>query len=193
MRNVRTFLAIPFPAEVVQAAERIKNLIAPQLHGVRWVKPEAMHLTLRFFGHIPEDSLERIGEVMLSVGRSRAPFEVNIAGLGAFPSPMRPKVFWLGVRGDNSLSELYQDLDQGLTRIGFPGETRPFSPHLTLGRCQERLPDARIILEQYRDIACAATSIDRLVLFESRLRPSGAVHLPRKTVYLGPDSGISEE
>jgi len=185
MRQVRAFLAIPIAAPLRREIARTQQQLAADLPQVRWVAPETIHLTLRFFGDIPEESLEKIGEVMLSVGRLCSPFPVEVAGVGAFPSLSRPRVIWLGVRGGSALAALHSAIDAGLQRIGFPGEERPFSPHLTLGRSRQRLAAALPVLERYCDVACGTLTADRMILYESRLEPSGAVHLPRKTVSLG--------
>lgn len=121
---------------------------------------------------------------MLSVGRLHSPFQVRIVGVGAFPSPARPRVFWLGVQGD-SLPIFHAALEEELTKIGFPRDHRPFSPHLTLGRCRERHPAVHEVMERRRDADCGILQVDTIVLYESRLQPSGAVHVPRKTIYLG--------
>lgn len=185
MRQVRAFLAIPLPPSLVDEAQRLCRQLAGALPGVRWLRPEAMHLTLRFFGDLPEESLEKIGEVMLSVGRFHSPFQVAVTGIGAFPSPARPRVIWLGVKDGEPLQALHSSLDRGLEEAGFPGEGRPFSPHLTLGRSRGPLPAVRTVLDPYRERACGLLQVEQMVLFESRLQPAGAIHLPRKTVILG--------
>jgi len=185
MRRVRAFLAIPVAAPLRREIARIQQDLAAALPQVRWVAPETIHLTLRFFGDIPEESLEKIGEVMLSVGRLYSPFPVEVAGVGAFPSPAHPRVIWLGAQGGPPLAALYAAVDEGLQRIGFAGEERPFFPHLTLGRSRQRLAAALPVLERFRAVACGTLPADRMILYESRLEPGGAVHLPRTTVRLG--------
>ncbi len=185
MSAIRAFLAIPLPEKIVQKAQEVQVELGSNLTGIRWVKPAAMHLTLKFFGAISEEDLEKIGQVMLSVGDSHPPFQVHISGLGVFPSPTRAKVFWLGVHGDPFLSALYSAFDQELQNSGFPAEARPFRPHLTLGRSRYGLSLQRSVLEHYRDADCGSLQADRVILFQSLLRPEGAVHRPLKTVPLG--------
>lgn len=185
MRQVRAFLAIPLPEEVLLRARQIQKALAAPLPGVRWVRSEAMHLTLRFFGEVSEETLDRVGEVMLSVGRLCSPFRVEVIGAGAFPSPARPRVFWLGFGGEEPLLALHAALEEQLAGIGIPAEKRPFSPHLTLGRARYRLPPAQAALEPYQNLHCGTVPVDRIVLYESRLQPTGAVYLPLKTAVLG--------
>ncbi len=185
MSAIRAFLAIPLPDEIVHKAQEVQAQLGSTHRKIRWVKPDAMHLTLKFFGAISEEDLEKIGQVMLSVGDSHTPFEVRISGLGVFPSPARAKVIWLGVHGEPFLSALYSAFDQELQDIGFPGESRPFRPHLTLGRSRYGLSFQRSVLDNYQDIDCGSLQAERVILFQSLLRPEGAVHLPLKTIHLG--------
>jgi len=190
MPPVRAFLAIPLPSKVIAEAAKICRRLDEQLRGIRWVRPENMHLTLRFFGDVDEETLDEIEEVMLSVGRLHGPCQASVEGAGAFPSAVRARVFWLGIKDDESgsLRALHANLEKGLEKIGFPAEDRPFTPHLTLGRARHRLPPARDILEPLSDHSCGELTVDRLVLFESRLQPTGAVYLPLKTVALGAEN-----
>jgi len=184
MRRVRAFVAIPLSDEVKQKALQVQRTLAGSLSGISWVRPEGMHLTLRFFASIDEETLDRIGEVMLSVGRLFPPFQMEADGVGAFPSAGRPRVIWLGLRNDEPLRNLHAALEAGLEGIGIPAEERGFKPHLTLGRARRRLPPAQEVLNPYRDFSGGTLPVDRLILFESRLQSSGALHLPLKTVTL---------
>ncbi|PLX86290.1 MAG: RNA 2',3'-cyclic phosphodiesterase [Desulfuromonas sp.] len=184
-RRVRAFLAVPIPDEVLQATQRVRAELAGELPGVRWVRPEGIHLTLKFFGSIPEEELDKIGEIMLSVGTLHSPFRVRAAGLGTFPSPGRPRVIWVGIADGESLPALHRDLEEGLEQIGIPAEGRPFHPHLTLGRARERLPPIGEIIAAHRQLACCTIPVDELVLYESRLGSGGARYIPRKRFALG--------
>lgn len=185
MRRVRAFLAIPLADELRRTVAAVQKELAAALPGVRWVSPGNIHLTLRFFGDIHEESLERIGEVMLSIGRLNTPFRAEVAGVGAFPSAARPRVIWLGLRNASPLQALHAAIDEELRQIGFPGEERPFSPHLTLGRCRQRIVAAQAILERFHEVSCGPMPVERIILYESRLQPAGPIHLPLKTVDLG--------
>lgn len=184
MRRIRAFVAIPLSAEVVQKARQAQSALAEALPGIHWVRPESMHLTLRFFASIEEETLDRIGEVMLSVGSFTSAFQIEAKGVGAFPSAGRPRVIWLGLRDSVPLRNLHSGLEAKLEGIGIPPEERGFKPHLTLGRARRRLPPAHEVLRPFQDFSGGTMPADRLILFESRLQPSGALHLPLKTVTL---------
>lgn len=184
-RRVRAFLAVPLTAELTEQARQIQQRLAPKVAGIRWTDPATIHLTLKFFGDVPEEFLEKIGEVMLSIGHLNAPFSVEISGVGAFPSPGRPRVVWLGVHGGAPLAALHAAFESALEQIGVARDERSFAPHLTLGRMRGRPVAARDVLEPYREIVCGTLPVGKVVLFESRLRPAGALHVPITTVLLG--------
>jgi 2'-5' RNA ligase len=148
------------------------------------VKPETIHLTLAFLGDIAEDSLERLGTSMLSIGGLQPPVTATISGVGAFPSQSKPRVVWLGLDGGSPLNQLHGALEAALDILQLAVDERPFVPHLTLGRNRKPLPGAGRILESFSDRDCGSALLDKLVLYESRLGPRGALHLPRYTVPL---------
>lgn len=187
--SIRAFLAVPLPEAVRSQAQALCQALARAHPEVRWNSGENLHLTLKFFAAIEEESLEKIGEVMLSVGRFTAPFQVGLKGLGAFPNLARPRVFWLGIHGDQPLHRLYQELEGRLEQIGLARDLRPFAPHLTLGRSRGFLGDARDLLPPWQPGLDLELPVDRLILYQSRLLPTGAQHLPRRIVQLQGTTG----
>ncbi len=184
MTSVRAFLAIPLTTEVIDEAGRLQQTLSRRLPDIRWVKPASMHLTLKFFASIPEETLEKIGQIMLSVGGLLPPFPISISGLGTFPAPSRARVFWLGVQGGSSLNRIHGIFDEKLEQIGIPREGRPFTPHLTLGRRRQGISIPLAVLQQYQTIECGRFQADRVILYQSHLKPAGAVHIPIRTVFL---------
>ena len=89
--TVRSFCATPLNEATRKLIIRLQRELREKLDGVRWSRPETLHLTLRFFGDIPLESLEKAAKVMLSVDGFGGPFELSLKGLGAFPSPTRPR------------------------------------------------------------------------------------------------------
>jgi 2'-5' RNA ligase len=191
MDKIRTFIAIPLSESIRRTIAQVQRELAEPLPDIRWVRPETIHLTLAFLGDISQESLDKIGNSMLSIGRSFAPFEVRIGDLGAFPSRSRPRVIWIGVERCAPLMELQAALAGTLADLGLPGEDRPYTPHLTLGRSRRLDPAAGRILETRADLPIGSLTVDRMVLFESRLQPGGAVHLPRQTIVLDKRSAPS--
>lgn len=184
LTTVRAFVALPLPEAPLRTIGELQQELATALPGIRWVKPETIHLTLAFLGDIAEDSLEKLGRSMLSIGGLQAPVTATFSGVGAFPCRSRPRVVWLGLDGGNTLSPLHEILKAKLNILRLPVDERPFVPHLTLGRSRKPLPGAGRILESFSDRDCGSAQLDQLVLYESRLGPRGALHLPRYTVPL---------
>jgi 2'-5' RNA ligase len=184
MTTVRAFVALPLPEASLRIIGKLQQELATALPGVRWVKPETIHLTLAFLGDITEDSLEKLGSSMLSIGGLQSPVTATFSGVGAFPSRNRPRVVWLGLDGGNTLHQLHRALLAELHRLQLPVDDRPFVPHLTLGRSRKPLPGAGRILESFSDRDCGSARLGQLVLYESRLGPRGALHLPRHTIQL---------
>jgi RNA 2',3'-cyclic 3'-phosphodiesterase len=117
----------------------LRAKIAVFLEGVRgfapearWVRPESLHITLKFIGEQKTEQVEAISERLRRV--EAAAFEIRCAGSGFFPTAKAPRVFWIGIEGGTALSELAQNIDTATSELGIPREDRPFSPHLTLAR-----------------------------------------------------------
>lgn len=140
---MRLFVAVPLPESLKNSLVGAQKALKEVLPGVRWVKAEQLHLTLKFLGETPEDRLAAVEGALESVLASRAAFPVELAGIGAFPSEKFPRVVWAGVHGgQETLRGLAAELEKALEPLGFPREERPFQAHLTLGRFKDPRPAA---------------------------------------------------
>ncbi|HJX69951.1 MAG TPA: RNA 2',3'-cyclic phosphodiesterase [Dehalococcoidia bacterium] len=183
MEQIRSFIAIELPseikAELVSLEERLK---AGRYLFVKWVDPESIHLTLKFLGNIAQTTVPEIIEAVARVAQPISPFHLQIGGLGAFPNWRRPQVVWVGVGGEvEKLAVLQRGIDSALSPLGFPPESRSFSPHLTLGRFRERvLPKERQSFAQWacsvKFEASLSFEVNALSLMKSQLTPSGAIY-----------------
>jgi len=176
--RIRTFLAVDLPAEIKQGIDRIQGRLKPQVEGVRWTDPPAIHLTLHFFGHIPGGEVAKVTEIAKKNVEGAAPFMLNVGSLGVFPGLRRPRVLWLGVDGKiASLCVIREGIEKDLGDAGFPLESRAFRPHLTLGR----IKDAASVRGLEKAISAGSFTagsftVNSLTLFRSDLRPGGAVY-----------------
>lgn len=177
-RLLRTFIAIPVPRQVLVVRDMLVSTINPKSGKIRWVAKGNLHLTLRFLGPTPEESLDEINDFLAKQLSTCASFELQIAGTGCFPKPERPRVLWLGIEGQlDELKAVVQRMNAGLERLGFPPEEREYHPHLTLARIkypQKRTPEIKNFLHTtYEPISL---HVDRLQFISSELFPNGPVY-----------------
>jgi 2'-5' RNA ligase len=176
---VRLFVALDFPDTVRQSLRELIARLKPECRAAKWVRPEAMHITLKFIGEVRAEQLTPIRAALAPVG-STAPVEIQFRGLGFFPNERRPRVFWCGMEASPNLAELAAAVDHALVPLGIPAESRDFVPHLTLARFQtegkprkdlETLVSAAGELKSYD---FGRTRETEFHLIESILKPAGA-------------------
>lgn len=187
MSSVRAFLAIPLPRQVQDSIKSVQRSLHVRIPDVRWTTTENLHLTLHFFGEVEQETLEKIKVSVLSVRGCKRPFPVEVKGLGTFPNRHRPRILWLGLEPKDQLGQLYEICRKNLQQAGVATESRPYTPHLTIGRLRERKGSLTGLTGGNSSIGCERIGrfcVDRLVLFESRLQPGGAEHIPLLTVPL---------
>ncbi len=188
-KPIRTFLAIELPPDIKDMIEGIKERLMPALTGIRWTRPEGMHLTLKFFGYVFQDDVARILEIVGRNVRDIAPMGLNVGLPGGFPSLKKPKVLWLGIGGDTQrLEALQTKIERNLEKCGFPGEKRAFKPHLTLGRARSRggiISGAEDVITETGEPGTHRFDARELILFESELKPGGAVYTKLATFPFG--------
>ncbi len=180
MSTIRAFIAVQLANEVRDAlGEVTRSLSGRAPHGVvRWVRPEQMHLTLRFLGDTPAAQLPHIAAAMDTAASGVSPFTLRPSGVGCFPNKNRPRVIWVGLSGDvEQLLALKTALDGQLALLGRPPEDKPFRAHLTLGRVKDDRAVAGI--EWAADVPRLEASITAIDLIESQLRPAGPIYTVR--------------
>lgn len=187
---LRLFVALALPPEAreaLAAAQRRMRKAAGDAE-VKWVPPENAHLTLQFLGAVAEEKVAELSAAIGAAARSSRPLVLAIAGAGGFPGAKRPRVLWAGLEGDREpLAALVADLGARLAPLGFPPETRPFSPHLTLGRTRD--PRGARGLEAAIEAAAKGEPctfrVAEVTLFRSHLSPRGARYEALQTFPLG--------
>lgn len=186
----RLFIAVSVDAAREGLAKILRELRSTGAD-FKWVRPEHLHLTLRFLGEREEPVAEALEAAMREAAAGRAPFALKLSGLGAFPDWRRPRVAWIGVgEGAGELSRMAADLGAALRArgISLPEEEREFVPHLTLGRMRGPSGLGRLKTEverlAARDLGLPAVPIDRLLLIESRLFSAGPSYAVLRAVPL---------
>lgn len=178
--TIRAFLAMDPPPEVLRRIVDIQEVLKKTLRGpISWVRPEGIHLTLKFFGDMAAEDLPPISEVVSGQAAGMRALHLNIKGLGVFPGIRRPRVLWLGVGGEVArLIALQGVLDQGFETCGIKKEERPFRAHLTLARIKspQGLSGLDKVLEEKEAESAGSFEAKGLILFKSDLTPKGAIY-----------------
>jgi len=187
MSQVRAFIACDIPDLFLEKISSVQDRLKGLDMDVTWTKVGGIHITLKFLGDIEEGYIDKVAAVIEEISKGQAPFEISIKGSGAFPNLKNPRVVWIGVEDEvNVLSKLQQGLDDRLKGLGFEPEDREFRPHLTLGRVKgprgkERLSAA---VSELKGIEIGSFTVDRVILYKSELKPTGAVYTKLKEVIL---------
>jgi RNA 2',3'-cyclic 3'-phosphodiesterase len=179
---MRLFIACDLSPTQKHELEAVQHQATSYLSGLRWVKPQGMHLTLFFLGDTEEKLVEPLDEVLNKVALTADPFLLQLGGCGVFPNLTQPRVLWIGVKeGEETLQYIKKELDSNLEALGFLAEKRRYKPHLTLGRMRYPLEDKMIkrFLEENGNFTSSSTLVSKLVLYESRLTAQGAIYNPR--------------
>ena len=177
---IRSFLAFELPAAFRCVLTDTQREMRDGPLEVRWVRVDAIHLTVIFMGDVEEGSLAPIRDGAAGVCRGFGPFETALKGVGIFGTRRAPRVLWAGLGGALERMAWFRDaLQDGLKPYGIQRDTRPFSPHLTLARFRKGArsgPGLPAFLARYRDLASPVCTLEELVLFKSDLTSGGAVY-----------------
>jgi RNA 2',3'-cyclic 3'-phosphodiesterase len=168
-------VALDLTDEIRDALREPIATLKPLAKSARWARPEGMHVTLKFIGHVEADRLDAIRATLTTV-RSDAPVDMEICGVGFFPDHRRPRVFWCGIEASANLAPLAAEIERALEPLGIPREERKFTPHLTLARLKDSHGVDKLVrsAEEMKSRAFGATRVAEFHLFESVTKPSGA-------------------
>lgn len=182
MISVRLFVAI-FPPPEIQKALAASTSGLRVGGDARWIRPENIHLTLKFLGEVSETAADEISDALRKSAEKHSPFELSPSGFGAFPSERRARVIWAGAdAGLEPLRALAEDIESSLEPLGFGRENRGFSPHLTLGRAKKR----PVKVEVAHEAEIPGFEAKEIHLVKSETKKEGAVYTPLETFRLSP-------
>lgn len=172
--------------------EQLRAALAALVRGMahaggdaRWVRPESMHATLKFLGHVEAARLEHVRNTVARAAGGHRVMQMRVRRIGGFPSLQRPRVLWAGIDCPG-LGELARDIDAALAGIGFVPEERPFGAHITLARLRslrgwEKLARA---VQAHADDEIGQVLVSQIVIYRSILQPQGAAYTPLWTIPL---------
>lgn len=138
---MRIFVALDLSPEIRQRLERFVEGIANFAPEARWVRPESLHVTLKFIGEKNLESVEQIKQALSSIRAN--PIALNVRGYGFFPTPKAPRVFWAGIETRPELTALAKQIDEATATVGVAREDHPYNPHLTLARAGSARAESR--------------------------------------------------
>ena len=172
---MRLFVGLDLPPDVVRNLEHLLDKLRPTAR-IQWSPPANLHITTKFIGEWPEERLPELHSALTAVP-PRPAIPLHIRGVGFFPNPHSPRVFWCGIEAPG-LDALAADTDRATSALGIEREKRAFSPHLTLARIKERLD-----LQPLRTAITALPSLDfgtfvanSFFLYRSKPGPKGSVY-----------------
>ncbi len=188
---MRVFLAVDLDTGVREKMAQLARELSSFTRRARWVRPEGLHLTLRFFGEVPASGVESLGAALAQALAGLPAFALEFRGCGVFPEKRRPRVLWVGVAGPpEALFELQSRAEACARAQGFASETRRFEPHLTVARFRERERDIGRSLDAFEARSFGISPIVEAILFESRLSSSGASYQRLRAFPLAHSGGL---
>lgn len=183
---IRAFIGVRIEVKTVDNISAALSQLKPRIPGVRWVTKNNFHFTVKFLGEIEEARIEPIGHALEGALRPFPCFVINVKGLGVFPDLKRPRVLWVGLES-KSLSALVSAVEKALEPLGFGREKRGFTPHLTVGRWRQFQGSSKQLgndIDQWKNHEFGKSLVNEVVLFQSILKPEGAVYQPLRVLAL---------
>ncbi len=170
---MRLFIAALLPKEIQRQLSLYINTLKPAVDGVKWEKPEKLHVTLKFLGDVEQNRIKEISSLLFRATQNCASFQLSTTLFGAFPNLRNPKVLYVGLSQDKMMANFQSSIEVGLSELGFEADTRKFMPHVTLGRVKKR-----IVLENIPILEKKKFNITEIGLIKSELRPEGSIYAP---------------
>jgi 2'-5' RNA ligase len=168
----RLFVAIDLPNSTRQLLANLD----PHTRGVRWAEPDQMHLTLGFFGDVPEDVELKLREKLSAI--KFGAFFLPVNSVGSFSSHGAPKIIWIGVgKAHPHLFQIYKRVQEAALAVGIEPELRPWHPHITIARCRDvSAQSLRKFLQSNANFDAGLIRVDAFYLYSSKLTPAGPIH-----------------
>ena len=179
---MRTFIAIDLPKGIKDYLAGLQAELKSSGADVKWVKPENIHLTLKFLGNINDKKLDAVKRVLQDTAKNKSPFLIHISSIGAFPKMNFPRVIWVGIdKGDSETKQIAKELEEKIQKLGIPKEKRAFSSHITIGRIRSPLNREKLIQRLSNLIGNLGGEnlkflAGKITLFKSTLTPQGPVY-----------------
>ncbi len=170
---MRLFIAALLPDNISEQLTAYINSLKKVIDGVRWEKPEKLHLTLKFLGTVEDAKAKEISAMIEHIAEGYSPFELAISEFGGFPRLKNPRVLYVGLSENEHLYNFHGELDHTLSEIGFERDERKFTPHITIGRVKKK-----ISIKEVPEINKTPFEITQIGIIKSEIRSSGSEYTP---------------
>ncbi len=186
---IRVFIAVELSSEIRENLAVLQQQLKKTLPAINWVRPESIHLTLKFLGYVEPSRISELLSALEPIGTKHQTFSLDIQGMGVFPHIKHPRILWVGVNEQTPvLQELVLEIEAELEPLGFPVEEKSYHPHLTVARIKRENAIVGSALIERGALESAQPlgilTIDRFILFQSDLDSSGATYTRLGTVQL---------
>ncbi len=176
--TIRSFFAFDIEDQnIIRQLTKVQGMLTNTSANLKMVKPQNIHLTVRFLGNISPSMVDAIHEEMKQL--SFTPFEIELTGLGAFPKLTYPRVVWAGIRkGADKLTDVFEQLEPRLRGLGFKPDRKGFSPHLTIARVRSGRNKAQLInqIRELENYEFGTIKAEYFRLKKSDLTPKGPIY-----------------
>ncbi|MCM8770881.1 MAG: RNA 2',3'-cyclic phosphodiesterase [Candidatus Omnitrophica bacterium] len=178
--KIRSFIAIALPPEIKNYLATLISDLKKTAADVKWVRPENIHLTLKFLGEQEKETLKKIEQILDALTKDFVDYEIEISQVGGFPKLEYPRVIWVGIsEGDKETKALAKAVDEKINKVGIPKEERAFSSHITLGRVRSALKREKLVAV-LKTLSLTQLKLrfkaQKLVLYKSTLTPQGPIY-----------------
>jgi len=187
MNKIRTFIAVDLPFQIKEKIASLQTDLKSSQCKIAWVKPENIHLTLKFLGNVEEQLIERIEQGIRVAAGKITPFTLEVKGVGAFPNFSKAKVIWIGaVRDTAILNQLAESIDNQMHLLGFENENRYFKAHFTIGRVKSAKGINTVIdkIQHNSNFNAGSFQVNEILIMRSDLKPSGAEYSQLKSIQM---------
>jgi 2'-5' RNA ligase len=171
-KTIRAFIAVDLNPTIKRTIEDIQNHLKKSDCAVKWVRPENIHLTLKFLGDVNIKKINSLIQTLADLFCNTKPIETQLTQLGAFPNIKRPRVLWVGLKDDKqNIVQLARSLEENLGKIGFQKDQKPFSPHITIGRlpAPKNIQALTQAISSYTLPPAQAQTVQQVILYKSTL------------------------
>ncbi len=182
---VRLFIALHLPETITSRLAEMITTLKPTTKNVRWVKPENIHLTLKFIGEVEESLVTPISAALDALKFDWSRLTVRLDKCGGFPNLKQPRVLWVGLSGAEAAVTMAAAINKALTPLGIEPDRKKFSPHVTLGRVKQPVNTEAVVRTMNGlSLSSEPVILDRVALVESTLTPSGSIYTDRHNIEL---------